>query len=69
MVTATTAPATKAWTRESAIAEKRDVWTSIPRGFRGRCPRCGEGPLYRAYIKVDKHCSVCGLICVHDLRW
>jgi uncharacterized protein (DUF983 family) len=61
MVTATTAPATKVWTRESAIAEKRDVWTSIKRGFRGRCPRCGEGKLFRAFLKVDKNCSVCGL--------
>jgi uncharacterized protein (DUF983 family) len=61
MVTATTAPATKVWTRESAIAEKRDVWTSIKRGFRGRCPRCGEGKLFRAFLKVDNNCSVCGL--------
>jgi uncharacterized protein (DUF983 family) len=61
MVTTTTAPATKVWTRESAIAEKRDVWTSIKRGFRGRCPRCGEGKLFRAFLKVDNNCSVCGL--------
>ena len=61
MVTATTAPATKVWTRESAIAEKRDVWTSIKRGFRGRCPRCGEGKLFRAFLKVDNNCSVCDL--------
>ena len=61
MVTATTAPVTKVWTRESAIAEKRDVWASIKRGFRGRCPRCGEGKLFRAFLKVDNNCSVCGL--------
>jgi uncharacterized protein (DUF983 family) len=61
MVTATSAPATKVWTRETAIAEKRDVWTSIKRGFRGRCPRCGEGKLFRAFLKVDNNCSVCGL--------
>ena len=60
-VTTTTAPATKVWTRESAIAEKRDVWTSLKRGFRGRCPRCGEGKLFRAFLKVDNNCSVCGL--------
>ena len=40
---------------------KRDVWTSIKRGFRGRCPRCGEGKLFRAFLKVDNNCSVCGL--------
>ena len=61
MVTATTAPATKVWTRESAIAEKRDVWTSIKRGFRGRCPRCGEGKLFCAFLKVANKCSVCDL--------
>jgi uncharacterized protein (DUF983 family) len=51
----------KVWTRESAAVEKRDVWTAMKRGFRGRCPRCGEGKLFRAFLKVDNNCSVCGL--------
>jgi len=45
------------WSRETAPAEKRDVWTALKRGFRGRCPRCGEGKLFRAFLKVDDHCS------------
>jgi uncharacterized protein (DUF983 family) len=49
------------WTQDSAPAEKRDVWTALKRGFRGRCPRCGEGKLFRAFLKVDDHCPVCGL--------
>jgi uncharacterized protein (DUF983 family) len=49
------------WGQESAPAEKRDVWTAVKRGFRGRCPRCGEGKLFRAFLKVDDHCPVCGL--------
>ena len=53
--------ATKVWTREAAIGEKRDVWTALKRGFRGRCPRCGEGRLFRAFLKVDNKCSVCDL--------
>ena len=57
----TVSTATKVWTRETAVADKRDVWTSIKRGFRGRCPRCGEGKLFRAFLKVDNNCSVCGL--------
>jgi uncharacterized protein (DUF983 family) len=57
----TVSTATKVWTRDQAIAEKRDVWTAIKRGFRGRCPRCGEGKLFRAFLKVDNNCSVCGL--------
>jgi uncharacterized protein (DUF983 family) len=48
------------WTPDSAPAAKRNVWTAMKRGFRGRCPRCGEGKLFRAFLKVDDHCSVCG---------
>jgi uncharacterized protein (DUF983 family) len=57
----TVTPATTVWTREIAAAEKRDLWTAMKRGFRCRCPRCGEGKLFRAFLKVDDHCSVCGL--------
>ena len=49
------------WSQQSASAEKRDVWTAMKRGFRGRCPRCGEGKLFRAFLKVDNNCPVCGL--------
>jgi len=49
------------WSRESAAAEKRDVWTALKRGFRGRCPRCGQGKLFRAFLKVADHCEVCEL--------
>jgi uncharacterized protein (DUF983 family) len=49
------------WTRQTAIGEKRDLWSAMKRGFRSRCPRCGEGKLFRAFLKVDDHCSVCGL--------
>ena len=54
-------PATTVWTRNSVSTEKRDLWTAIKRGFRGRCPRCGEGKLFRAFLKVDNNCSSCGL--------
>ena len=53
--------APKIWTTDSLSAEKRNVWTAMKRGFRGRCPRCGEGKLFRAFLKVDNHCSVCSL--------
>jgi len=52
---------TKVWTRESALVEKRDLWTAMKRGFSGRCPRCGQGKLFRAFLKVADHCSACGL--------
>jgi uncharacterized protein (DUF983 family) len=57
----TVSPATTVWTRETGAVEKRDVWTAMKRGFRSRCPRCGEGKLFRAFLKVDNHCSVCAL--------
>src|SRR5246127_3512561 len=50
----------KIWTRDTGLADKRDVWTALKRGFHGRCPRCGEGKLFRAFLKVDNACSVCG---------
>ena len=59
MVTASTA--TTVWTRDSVKGEKRDLWTAMKRSFRCRCPRCGEGKLFRAFLKVDNNCSACGL--------
>ena len=59
MVTMSTVP--KIWTRESGLVEKRDVFAAMKRGFRGRCPRCGEGKLFRAFLKTADNCSVCGL--------
>jgi uncharacterized protein (DUF983 family) len=50
----------KVWPAASAPAEKRDVWTALKRGFRGRCPNCGQGKIFRAYLKVADACTVCG---------
>jgi len=30
-------------------------------GFRGRCPRCGEGRLFSGFIALAPSCEVCGL--------
>jgi len=38
----------------------RDRWQAIKRGFCLRCPNCGEGRLFRAYLKVNDTCPVCG---------
>ncbi len=38
----------------------RDRWQAIRRGFMGRCPRCNEGHIFRAYLKVNDACPVCG---------
>ncbi len=30
-------------------------------GFSGRCPRCGDGRLFKNFIEVAPSCDVCGL--------
>jgi len=30
------------------------------RGLTGRCPRCGRGALFRAFLKVNDNCPACG---------
>jgi uncharacterized protein (DUF983 family) len=57
----TMSPINKIWSREAGAVEKRDLWSSLKRGFCGRCPRCGVGRLFRAFLKVDNSCSVGGL--------
>jgi uncharacterized protein (DUF983 family) len=37
-----------------------DSFTAIMRGLRCRCPNCGEGKLFRKYLKTVETCSVCG---------
>ncbi len=38
----------------------RDKWLSVKRGFMGKCPHCGEGRMFRAYLKVSDACPACG---------
>jgi uncharacterized protein (DUF983 family) len=40
-------------------AEKRSVLLGMKRGAAMRCPNCGEGHLYRKYLKVQV-CEACG---------
>lgn len=44
----------------AAPLPKRAVETALLRGWRQRCPACGEGALYRKYLKVVDVCPVCG---------
>src|SRR5215210_6061708 len=34
--------------------------TTLWRGLTGRCPHCGEGRLFRAFLKPKDQCDVCG---------
>uniref|UniRef100_A0A2A3JQG4 Zinc-finger protein n=3 Tax=Alloyangia mangrovi TaxID=1779329 RepID=A0A2A3JQG4_9RHOB len=38
---------------------ERETWPAVWRGFRCRCPNCGNGPILRSYLKVRDHCPVC----------
>jgi uncharacterized protein (DUF983 family) len=40
-------------------AARRDLGAAAWRGFIGRCPNCGKGRLFRAYLKVVDACPVC----------
>ena len=50
----------KVWTPSMATPAKRNLWNAMLRGCRGRCPNCGEGKLFRAYLKTADCCSHCG---------
>jgi uncharacterized protein (DUF983 family) len=47
------------WRSDAATRPKRDVWQAMARGFRGRCPNCGQGRMFRAFLKVADHCPAC----------
>jgi uncharacterized protein (DUF983 family) len=39
----------------------------VSAGLRCRCPRCGQGPLFKGLLTVAERCSVCGLdLTPHD---
>jgi uncharacterized protein (DUF983 family) len=46
---------------DAAPLERRPVWRSIRRGVACRCPNCGSGKTFRAYLKVAPACTACGL--------
>ena len=36
------------------------VLKGLQRGFRRRCPNCGEGRLFAGYLKINPTCPSCG---------
>ncbi len=38
---------------------------AIKRGLMCRCPKCGRGKMFRAYLKVVDNCNVCGEALYH----
>lgn len=47
---------------ESPVSDHpHDSPSSLVAGLRCRCPRCGEGKLFRGFLTVKDQCDVCGL--------
>ena len=44
----------------SAPPAERPLGRAIKRGMLSRCPACGTGKLFRAYVKPVDHCAACG---------
>ena len=44
---------------QETVTNDRDWWLSLRRGWRQKCPCCGEGALYKSYLKVNDTCPVC----------
>ena len=38
----------------------RDWWQALLRGLAMKCPNCGKGAMFHAYLKVSDTCPACG---------
>jgi uncharacterized protein (DUF983 family) len=38
----------------------KPIWLGVRRGVAHKCPNCGDGKLYRSYLKVVGECEACG---------
>ncbi|MBD8064694.1 DUF983 domain-containing protein [Devosia sp. PTR5] len=47
-------------TTELNVAEDRNTGRAMWRGALCRCPHCGQGKMFRRYLKVADQCDVCG---------
>jgi uncharacterized protein (DUF983 family) len=45
---------------EAPPLPRRQAWPAMRRGLFGRCPACGRGALFRAFLKVAERCPACG---------
>jgi uncharacterized protein (DUF983 family) len=43
-----------------ASDSRRSAVVGLRRGAAGRCPNCGRGQLFKAYLKIQPVCDVCG---------
>ncbi|MBP0464827.1 DUF983 domain-containing protein [Roseomonas sp. PWR1] len=47
-------------TAAAEVAARPPILTGLRRGAMGRCPCCGEGRLFRGYLRVVDDCEACG---------
>lgn len=45
--------------QHSKTLPRRDVLSSLSRGWSQSCPACGQGALYSSYLKVNDTCPSC----------
>jgi uncharacterized protein (DUF983 family) len=38
---------------------ERPLWTAVGRGWKRRCPCCGQGEIFAGYISVRHDCEIC----------
>lgn len=46
---------------DAALPNDRPTWPAVFRGWRRRCPNCGQGQMLRGYLKLRGECPVCHL--------
>ncbi|MGR3760206.1 DUF983 domain-containing protein [Roseobacteraceae bacterium NS-SX3] len=49
----------------AAMENDRPTMPALIKGFRCKCPNCGEGKLLHSYLKVNDECSHCGQVLSH----
>src|ERR1043165_2512155 len=47
-------------TGTSPMTATRPLKTDLWNGLRGRCPNCGKGHMFRAFLKAVDRCDACG---------
>ena len=53
-------------TQNRSSLPERDLRTALFRGWRRRCPACGEGKLFSGYLDVVRECPACHVDLSHQ---
>jgi uncharacterized protein (DUF983 family) len=53
-------PTKPALAKPAAGQPPKGAGEAMWRGFRGKCPACGEGKMFRKFLKVNDNCPNCG---------